>query len=121
MLRIFVLALLGSAWLASPASAAGDAARGQTLFKQRCAVCHAVSGTAAGMGPNLAKVYGRKAAATPFSYSPAMRKSGLTWDAATLSTYLAAPAKAVPGGQMVVAIPNAKHREDIVEFLRTLR
>lgn len=118
MVRSLALALLACASLAHPAFAAGDATHGKVLFQQRCAMCHATSGTAGGIGPNLSRVYGRRSAATAFNYSPAMKKAGLTWDAPTLSAYLAAPGKKVPGVRMTVATPSAHDRDDIIAFLK---
>jgi len=47
---------------------AGDAAKGEKIFKNLCAVCH--SFTANGTGPNLAAIGGRATASFDgFSYS----------------------------------------------------
>ncbi len=54
-----------------------DLARGAQLF-QTCSACHNVLGS--GIGPDLAGIYGRKAAMTAgFDYSEALRSSGITW------------------------------------------
>ena len=47
------------------------------------------------------------------------RSTALTapWTKATLDTYLAAPPKMVPGGFMVMSVPNAKDRADIVAYM----
>jgi cytochrome c len=118
MVRSFVLGMLACASLAPQAMAEGNASHGKVLFQQRCAICHATSGTAGGIGPNLSGVYGRRSAATKFSYSPAMQKAGLTWDAPTLSSYLTSPGKKVPGARMTVSVPNASDRDDIIAFLK---
>jgi cytochrome c len=111
------VALLACLSVAAPA-AAQDAAAGKILFQQRCQMCHTVAaGQPHGIGPSLAGVGGRKAASTAFTYSDALRKSGLTWDAATLDRFLAGPSKLVPGTRMVVAISDPKQRADAVAFL----
>ena len=46
---------------------AGDAGKGEKVFKSQCAVCHGFSGH--GQGPNLAGVVGRQTASTDFGYS----------------------------------------------------
>lgn len=75
-----------------------------------------------GAGPSLHGVAGRKAAAVPgFAYSPALRNAKLVWSADQLSTYLAAPQKAVPGTKMPIGIPDPAQREAIVRYLTTLR
>ncbi len=48
-----------------------------------------------------------------------MKKSAIRWDAASRDKYLAAPAKAVPGTKMMIAVPNAEQRAAIVAYLAT--
>ncbi len=105
-----------------PASGA-DAAAGKSLFKRECSICHtAEPGDGGGaQGPSLIGVYGRRAAGTPgFSYSAALRAAGLTWDAATLRRFLAAPAAVVPGTAMLVAVPAGPDRENLVAYFQEL-
>lgn len=109
------------ALLASPASAQ-DAAAGGTLFKARCSICHSVTpGQKAAMAPNLSGVAGRKAGSAEFNYSPALKASGLKWDKPTLDKFLTAPMKAVPGTRMVISLPDAKQRADVVAYLSSLK
>lgn len=104
--------------LAAPA-AAQAAPNGEALFKQRCGTCHTITpGGRQAMGPNLSGLAGRKAGSAPgFKYSPALVAWGKNWDAATLDQFLAAPAKAVPGTRMMIAVPNAADRQAIVAYL----
>jgi len=44
----------------------------------------------------------------------------LVWDEQTLDTYLTDPAKAVPGTSMMVKLPNAQDRADIIAYLKTI-
>jgi glucose/arabinose dehydrogenase/mono/diheme cytochrome c family protein len=117
-----------------PASPIGNADRGKTLFVQSCAVCHSTGtnigpaagqpGTAAvaGQGPLLAGVVGRRAASLPnFGYTPALTASRLTWDPATLDRFLTNPVTVVPGTNMVLPVPDATDRRDIIAFLATLK
>lgn len=93
---------------------------GDQLFRQRCAMCHSVDpARTLPLGPNLAKVVGRKAGSTTFAYSPQLKASGLTWDRATLDRYLAAPTRVVPGTKMVIAVPNAAERSALIAHLAT--
>ena len=112
----FVLAALT---LSSAALAAeGDPAAGKKAFDSRCGTCHSLDPAAKKMGPNLSGVVGRKAGAIEgFKYSDALKNSGLTFDAATLDGYLANPRKAVPGTAMVIGVPDAKTRADIIAYL----
>ena len=78
----FTAFLLAAAWSAAAMAddAADPATRGAQLFAERCALCHASTGAGGGQGPSLAGVMGRKAAATAFAYSPALRRTGWVWD-----------------------------------------
>ncbi len=95
------------------------ASNGAALFKQRCQSCHTVTDKAGLMGPSLAGVVGRKAASTAFSYSPALKSANLTWDKATLDKFITAPMKMVPGTRMVISVPDAKQRADLIAYFST--
>ena len=106
----------------SPPITAHAADAGETLYKQRCIVCHKTSpDKAASIGPNLRGVVGRPAGSTEFRYSTALTKSRLKWDSKTLDAYLTAPSKLVPGTRMVVSVPDAKQRAALISYLATLR
>lgn len=104
-------------------SAAGPAAPdGATIFRQRCASCHAVGGNRpATIAPNLAGVVGRRAASATFNYSQALRGSNLTWTRANLDRFLQRPAAMVPGTRMVIALPDAAQRQAVINYLATTR
>ena len=107
--------------LATASVHAQDAAAGGMAFQQ-CAECHS-PGASDGTGPGLKGVFGRRAGSKEgFIYSPAMKKSQVVWDDATLAAYLADPRGVVPGTTM--AYPgneDSKERADLVAFLKTLR
>jgi cytochrome c len=122
--RAIVLAIIGlGLCTASIARADGSAAAGQDLFKHKCGSCHSVEAGKNRVGPSLAGVVGRKSASIEtYSYSAAMRSSGLTWDPATLDTYLTNPRAKVPGTKMTfVGLPQANDRADIIAYLNTLK
>jgi cytochrome c len=100
------------------AHADGDPARGEQRFVD-CAACHAPQSGVANVGPSLQGVFGRKAATlADFRYSPALKRSGITWTPETLDTFLADPQKAVPNNRMPYAgMPNAADRADLIAFL----
>ncbi|MGB9152165.1 MAG: c-type cytochrome [Alphaproteobacteria bacterium] len=106
--------------LAVPAHAAdGDATTGANLFKTRCAICHTPDQNR--VGPKLGGVFGRKAGAiSDYSYSSALKASGLTWDAATLDKWLTGPAVLVSGTKMALKLDNPQDRADIIAYLKTL-
>ncbi|HET7083927.1 MAG TPA: c-type cytochrome [Rhizomicrobium sp.] len=123
MLRtcFFSLALLASSVVA--ANAAGDAKAGAAVFK-RCAVCHTSDkGGGDGLGPNLYGIFGRKAAARPgFAYSGPLQKSGIVWNEANLTKWVAGPARTVPGTKMAFAgITSKKQQADVVAYLASLK
>ncbi len=109
-----------AAWLAaSPAHAAGNAARGQKLFSE-CQACHSTEIGATGVGPSLFGMFGRQAGEPDeFRYSPALKNSGITWTPETLDKYIADPQKAVPGNRMPYAgLTDPGDRADLIEYLR---
>lgn len=102
----------------------GSAASGETapggaqMFKQRCQSCHTVAPGAKGlMGPNLSGVFGRKAGSSAFSYSPAMKASGITWTKDSLDKFLSGPSKMVPGSRMPMSVPDPAQRKAIIAYL----
>ena len=108
---------------AAPSSA--PAASGPTApaaFGQ-CASCHAVVPGKQGVGPSLAGVYGTRAAEVPgFSFSPALKASGLTWDDATLDKWLAGPMRLVPGTRMTYAgQSDPAKRAELIAYLKALK
>jgi glucose/arabinose dehydrogenase/cytochrome c2 len=112
--------------LNADADTQGDAAKGQLLFKQSCALCHAAalgagSQVVSGQGPSLVGVVGRAAASlSNFNYSKALQASGLTWNADTLDKFLQSPSSLVRGTTMPIPVPDANSRRDIIAFLSTL-
>ncbi len=71
------------------------------------------------MGPNLHGLFGRKAGAVKgFAYSPALKASGLVWNAKTLDQYLAAPTATVPGTRMVMKVGDPARRAALIAYLK---
>jgi cytochrome c len=107
--------LAALALLAAPA-AAQDA--GRRAFVQ-CQACHSLKPGEHKTGPSLAGIVGRKAGAQPgYGYSPALAKSGLVWDSATLDRFLARPVALVPGTKMVFAgIADPARRQQVIAYL----
>jgi cytochrome c len=112
------LALVALAALVAPtaASAAGDAVHGAQVYKT-CGICHSLDKN--GQGPRHAGVFGRTAGSVPdYQYSPALKKSGIVWDEATLDKWLTDPSAFVPGTKMFYRLKSAQDRADVIEFLK---
>jgi cytochrome c len=108
--------------LAAASAEAADATRGKAVF-QRCAPCHGAEGAGSENGPSLVGVIGRKAGTVEgFRYSPPMKRSGLTWDEATLTAFVADPQAVVKGTRMPFdGLKDPVDAADVVAYLATLR
>lgn len=117
------LALLAAALAVAQPAAAADAEAGAKVFKTQCGACHAVVAGKNMVGPSLFGIVGRKSGSVDgFRYSAANKSANLTWDAATLETYLTNPKAMVPGTTMTfVGIKSAEQRADVIAYLATLK
>ena len=107
---------------APPAAAAPAPAAVAPPELSDCAVCHVFdAGATATIGPNLAGVAGRKAASTDFTYSDAMKASGITWTNDMLAAFIANPAKVVPGTQMDYPGASPAVAKSIADYLTSLK
>ncbi|MEQ8826005.1 MAG: c-type cytochrome [Filomicrobium sp.] len=103
----------------------GDPTRGAELYAQ-CQACHQTKAeNGHQIGPNLAGILKRPAAAhKKYNYSPALRqagKEGLVWTHDFLDEYLEAPTKFMPDGAMAfIGVKDANDREDIIAYLGSL-
>jgi cytochrome c len=116
---VIVPALIALSALATPASAEGDAGKGEKIFA-RCKACHTIEAGKNKVGPSLAGVVGRHAGAiADFKYSDAMHSAGVTWDEASLDKYLADPKGFVPGNKMAFpGLKNEQDRQDVIAYLK---
>ncbi|MBC7779500.1 MAG: c-type cytochrome [Proteobacteria bacterium] len=114
------LALAGSAlWIiAGAALAQTDLKRGEKLYTE-CRACHSLEAGVNTVGPTLAGVVGRKAAALDeFRYSPAMKRSNIAWSRQTLDEFIADPQKVVPANRMPYSgLADAKDRADLIGYI----
>ncbi|VAW05291.1 Cytochrome c2 [hydrothermal vent metagenome] len=126
MKRIFLMlsvTIMAAISLSNTAFAEGDAVKGKKVFK-KCKACHTVDqGGKNLIGPNLFGIVGNKAAIHDgYKYSPAMKASGLTWDEATLDTFLKKPKAMVKKTKMTFAgLKKPKHRANVIAYLKTLQ
>lgn len=106
-------------FMSGAALAAGDAKKGKRVFN-KCKACHSLEKGKNKVGPSLCGVVGRKAgAAAKFKYSSDMKKSGLTWDEATLDKFLTNPRKMVKKTKMSFpGLKKASDRANVIAFLQ---
>lgn len=120
MLRKTFIGAVLVAGLAIPGGAmAADPANGEKVFNA-CKACHTLDGKHR-VGPSLQGLIGRPAGtAQGFKYSDAMTKSGITWDGASLATYLADPKGSMPGNKMAYAgVKSETNLADLIAYLET--
>lgn len=117
-------ALLVALCLAAPVGRAdaattdASAATRGALIYERCVACHAL--TFDRTGPRHCGLFGRRAGSLPdFEYSPALRRSQLVWNEATLDRFLNDPPGTIPGTAMGYdGVKNADERRDLIAYLR---
>jgi nitrite reductase (NO-forming) len=103
---------------AAATALAADATAGRLVY-QKCQACHSLVPDKNGLGPSLAGIVGKKAGGVAgFDYSPAMRASDLTWDVATLDSYLTDPQKKLPGNKMPFpGLKTENERSSVIAYL----
>lgn len=114
-----VVAVLGLALLGGAARAEGDAARGEAKF-QECAACHKLEAGVNNIGPSLHGIIGRKAGEiADFRYSPAIKRSGITWTPESLDAFIKEPQALVPANRMPYAgLADPAARADLIAYLQ---
>jgi cytochrome c len=109
------LCIAAGALAAVESSVKGDAVRGKSLY-QACEACHSIDDN--DLGPRHRGVVGRPAGSiADYSYSKALKSSGLTWDEATLDRWLTNPSALVPGTKMFFQLSSARDRADVIAYL----
>ncbi len=106
---------------------AGDAAMGEKTFKMKCFVCHEATAGKNKTGPSLFGVVGRAAGtAEGFKLYRGLKDADWTWDEAALDEYLTDPiaytkSKTGKSPGMVLKVPKAQERQDVIAYLKTLK
>ena len=96
-----------------------DATRGKAVFEKTCGACHRPAEKPT--GPSLVGVAGRATASVAgFEYSEAMKAVGGAWSDDALSSFIAHPAAAVPGTDMIFSgVPDEGERADVILYLHS--
>lgn len=128
MVRLMLLpVIVMAAAVAAPtgraalAQEAGDAARGEQLYR-RCVQCHLLDPAAEHrLGPGLAGLFGARAGTRPGwegRYSQALLESDVVWDAENLDAFLADYRSVIPGIQKrSPPLRRAQDRADLIAYL----
>lgn len=121
---IFAAAALAVAF-AGPAFA-GDAAKGETVFK-KCKSCHEIGeGAKSKTGPALTGIVGAKVGAVPdFKYSADLAEAGAagkTWTEEHLTAFLTKPKDVYPKTKMGFAgIKDAEDVADLIAYMKAAK
>jgi len=110
--------------LAGSTAQAADAARGKITFSSQCTECHTAGAASRdSMGPNLFGVVGRKAGSkSGYTYSDAMKSSGIVWSDANIKRFIKDPSDVVPGTNMMfTGLSNPAEADNVVAYLDTLK
>jgi cytochrome c len=112
-------AALALALLSDVARAEGDPAKGEVKF-QECAACHKLEAGVNNVGPSLHGVVGRKAGEiADFRYSPALKRSGITWTPEAIDKFITDPQAMVPANRMPYAgMADPADRADLIAYLQ---
>jgi len=102
-------------------ASAQDAEAGAGVFK-KCGACHQIGPEAKNaLGPTLTCVVGRAAGTVEgYTYSDAVKKSGVTWDDAALDKWVQGPAKMIPGTKMIfpAGVKDEADRANLIAYLK---
>jgi len=116
--------LLGAAAMVIAASAAnvqaGDAAKGEKIFK-KCKTCHTIDkGGKNKIGPNLNGIFGRVSGTLEgFKYAKAMKEAKITWDEKTMDQFVTKPKKMIKKTKMSFAgLKKEKDRANLIAYLQ---
>ena len=104
------------------AHAAGDAKKGEKVFR-KCKACHTANKGGHGrVGPNLYGVVGRKAGTSNFKRYKALKGSDVVWTEANLDKWLTNPKKFIgKRTPMTLKLRKASQRADVIAYLKTLK
>lgn len=123
MKRLMMIAGTALLALTVQASAEGDPAKGEKVFK-KCKACHAVGPDAKNkVGPMLNGIVDNSwGAVENYKYSKSLIAlgDGKVWDVETLDAYLTKPKDVIPKGKMAFAgLRKEDDRANVIAYLAT--
>ena len=106
--------------VAAHAASAGDPVAGKIAYGA-CMSCHSIGDN--DIGPAHQGVVGRKAGSVPgYSYSIALKNSGIVWTPEKLRPYVHSPQTTIPNIRMSFqGLKNMKDVDDVVAYLQTFK
>jgi cytochrome c len=121
MQRLLMIAGTALLALTAQASAEGDPAKGEKVFK-KCAACHAVGeGAKNKVGPQLNGIVGApwgRIEGYKYSKNLVELSDGKVWDEDTLIVYLTKPKDLIPKGKMAFAgLRKEADRDNVIAYL----
>lgn len=102
---------------------AGENARNGRIAFAQCAVCHSFKKDAPHrIGPNLYGIFGKPAGnSLNYTYSTAMKNSGIVWSEEALGAFIENPGKYIPGTRMAYqGEKNGQVRNNIIDYLKNI-
>ncbi len=117
-----IILAVAFAMAAPVAASAQDAEAGKTVFA-KCGVCHKIGdGAANALGPSLTCVAGKKAGTHEgYTYSDAVKNSGVEWTDEKLLAWMEADDKVIPGNKMLfpAGVKDETDRANLLAYLKS--
>jgi cytochrome c2 len=93
------------------------AVRGANVFQRNCAVCHSISSLAAGTGPSLKGVVGRRVGSTTFAYSHVLTGHSDIWTSRRIVDFAVKTQHMYPGTVMSPVQLSGTDQADLATYL----
>jgi cytochrome c2 len=103
--------------VAVPEHLTPQAQLGAAVFQSRCAMCHSLTSSDAGIGPSLNGVVGRRVGATAFGYSAGFEGKKESWTPHRIVTFASDPANMYSGTRMPSAILSSDEKRELESYL----
>ena len=117
---LLIFPALGAIAIAASPSTTNPSS-GRQYFAANCAACHTTTRGTNGIGPSLAGVFGRRSGTAPgFAYSTGLKSANIIWNNQSLDSWLRRPSNDVHTTRMLISVPNATDRQNVIAYLRTL-